>query len=272
MQNLIRVDASKCTKCGLCVNDCPYVVLTLDPEKGPLASREACVSCGHCVSICPYGAIDNINAPLAAQKPLAGTLPKADELEYLFQSRRSTRWFADQPVPGALTMRLLEVARRAPSGSNSQGISYIVIENRETLRQISATVIDWGKSALEDDLPINFLMYGLIERYGKGLDSILFNAPTLIVTVGAARESFKRVRENSIFALFQAQLMAETLGLGSCWAGVLEGCAFAGCLPLLRLLDIPESMTFTGALALGYPKHRHQRIPERNPLQVVWKR
>jgi nitroreductase len=66
--------------------------------------------------------------------------------------------------------------------------------------------------------------------------------------------------------------MAETLGLGSCWAGVLEGCALAGCLPLLRLLDIPEGMTFTGALALGYPRHRHRSIPERNPLQVIWKK
>ena len=107
----------------------PYVGLTRDPEKGPLASREACVSCGNCVSICPYGAIDNINAPLAAQKPLAGTLPKADELEYLFQSRRSTRWFADQPVPGALTMRLLEVARRAPSAHACRAFPTLSLKN-----------------------------------------------------------------------------------------------------------------------------------------------
>lgn len=51
--NLITVNQDKCTKCGLCVNECPEYILELS-ENGPKEiCGDECISCGHCVAICP---------------------------------------------------------------------------------------------------------------------------------------------------------------------------------------------------------------------------
>ena len=39
---------------------------------------------------------------------------------------------------------------------------------------------------------------------------------------------------------------------------------------LAALLRIPENRMITGAMMVGYPKHRYRRLPERDPLQVTW--
>ncbi len=134
---------------------------------------------------------------------------------------------------------------------------------------MSAAVIEWGQAAVEDDLPVSTIMHGLIGKYEQGLDSVLFNAPCLVVT--ASEHSWRRARENSIFSLLYAQLYAPSLGLASCWAGVFEACVFAGCRPLLELLDLPPGLNFGAALALGYPDYHHPRLVDRNPLKLTWK-
>jgi nitroreductase len=115
-------------------------------------------------------------------------------------------------------------------------------------------------------------MSGLIDRYSEGTDSITFNAPALITAITEAdmHVNFpRRPRENSIFCLMYAHLFAPALGLGSCWLGVLEACAFSGCLPLLNILNLPENMAFSGALAVGYPQYKHKNMPDREPLRII---
>ena len=54
--DLIKVDQSKCVKCGLCVADCPACILDMG-ENGPECNVDrGCMSCGHCVAICPSSA------------------------------------------------------------------------------------------------------------------------------------------------------------------------------------------------------------------------
>jgi nitroreductase len=247
-------------------------VLKVDKENGPQSIREFCISCGHCVAVCPNAAIDNINAPRAKQVPDNYPTLGAAQAAHFLRSRRSVRWFKDKPVPAQDLNTLLDMARFAPTASNSQSITFLLIENPKTLKAISTAVIDWGRSAMEDDLPISTLMSGLIDRYDAGTDSILFSAPALVITLTHAHMSThfpRRPRENSIFYLLYAHLFAPALGLGSCWLGVLEACAFSGCLPLLNILSIPDNMVFSGALAVGYPQYKHKNMLDRNPLQVI---
>ena len=60
----------------------------------------------------------------------------------------------------------------------------------------------------------------------QGLDNILRDAPHLILAM--AQKDFVRGRENSVFSLAYLELFAPSLGLGSCWAGIVEMCIFAG--------------------------------------------
>ena len=65
--SLITLNEEKCTKCGMCIKECPSAVIEMG-ENGPEEiNAKACLACGHCVAICPNEAIDNENSPLSEQ-------------------------------------------------------------------------------------------------------------------------------------------------------------------------------------------------------------
>jgi len=49
------------------------------------------------------------------------------ELMRVIEQRRSIRKFRDAPVPEAIINALLNVARRAPSGNNTQASRFVVV-------------------------------------------------------------------------------------------------------------------------------------------------
>ncbi len=51
-QHKITIDKEKCTKCGLCVKDCPMNILEMT-EEGANVKQDVCLFCGHCQAICP---------------------------------------------------------------------------------------------------------------------------------------------------------------------------------------------------------------------------
>ena len=79
-----------------------------------------------------------------------------------------------------------------------------------------------------------------------------------------------RGRDNGHFALSYAELMAPSLGLGSCWSGFVEFCAQVGYEPLLKLLNLPAGYRVAGAIMVGYPKFKYRYMPERESLRVFF--
>ena len=61
----IIIDTGRCTRCGLCIEECPSSTLALVEEDGypEPAVPERCVHCGHCMAICPVNAV---SAPLVS--------------------------------------------------------------------------------------------------------------------------------------------------------------------------------------------------------------
>ena len=268
--SLFTVDRSRCAQCGLCVSVCPRGLIRLQDGWPSLATPRLCVACGHCVAVCPESALDHERAPLAGQLPLPDSnRPDAESTLFFLRSRRSIRCFDTKPVSRDLLRRLLEAARFAPSGGNSQGISYQVIDSRPRLRQLTASTIAWMEEplqALSPKAPV-YAQYVAMVRQGD-CDSILRDAPALIL--GTAAKTFVRGRENTLLALEYAELYAPTLGLGTCWAGLLEDAAFAGYPPLLEALRLPGEKQLTGALMAGFPKIGFQRLVDRHPLDITF--
>ncbi|EKQ57202.1 MULTISPECIES: nitroreductase family protein [unclassified Clostridium] len=274
IMNLIKVDSAKCTKCGSCAKVCPTGVIAMD-EQGPKVVSQFCIACGHCVAICKSAALDNVKTPLVNQVKLE-KVPVLDEdtAAIFLRSRRSVREFKKKSVPREKISQLLDIARFAPTSGNSQGVSYHVIDNPDTLRSITSVSIDWLEEALKAPpyagSPYEAPFAAHIANYRQnGEDVVLRDAPCLVIPM-VDKNSLPIGRDNTHFSLAYAELYATSMGLGTCITGFFNACAASGYKPLLDILNLPENMQVTGGLMVGYPKYTYQRLVDRNSLQVTW--
>lgn len=272
--DFIKVDQGKCTRCGVCATVCPGVIGMAD--NGPRAIRDLCVSCGQCVAVCPERALDNTNTPLTDQVPIEeNTALDSGRAAQFLRSRRSIRNYQSKSVPREKIAQLLDIARMAPTACNSQGVAYHIVDNPDTLRQISATVMDWTEGELKSSPAMASAKYAphlamMVEQYRQtGEDVVLRSAPCLIVAV-AEQHSFATGRDNTYLSFAYLQLFATSVRLGTCWAGLFEYCAASGYEPLLALLNLPQNMQVTSGMMVGYPQYAYHRLVARNPLQVTW--
>ncbi len=272
-ENIIQVNHDQCTKCGLCVKVCRGTLGMA--EHGPEVVDNLCISCGHCVAVCPNSALDHKLAPLKKQVLLEKTpILDANTAAHFLRSRRSVRSFQQKRVMRETIHELLDIARFAPTACNSQGVSYHVVDDPVTLKEIAAAIADWagedlkhgalGKSPWSKNTSNTIRCY-----YENGEDTILRDAPCLIIAT-ADKYQFALGRDNTHFALTYAQLYAPSLGLGTCWSGLFEYCAATEHEPLLRLLKLPENRSVTGAIIVGYPVYTFKRLVDRDPLRISW--
>lgn len=268
--SLIHVNTDKCVKCGLCSEVCPTAVIEMSPS-GPVdPGKHFCIVCGHCVAVCPTEALDHKKTPLAGQVKIKKELAVTEEQAAQFlRTRRSIRCYKPDLVKKEEILKILDMARLASTGSNAQGLSYLVISGRDKMEQISAAVLEWMKEEIEKKTPWSKYFMGTVRTAEEtGRDMILRGAPQIIVAM--TKKGFGQGQENAHFSLAYAELFAPTLGIGTCWAGFLQFCAFSGHEPLLKLLNLPEGKEVAGVLMLGYPKYRYQRLVDRHPLKVEW--
>ena len=261
------VDPNVCTRCGLCVAECPTGFLYMT-EDGPVPGKSVCIACGHCISICPTKTLDSDITPRSEQVDITGEPAfTPEEGERFLRQRRSVRTYQDKEVPKEVIERLLNVARMAPTATNTQGISYIVVREKETLKQISELVFEWMKEAAKTRPLMRLYLRTATAEIEKGNDYYLRNTPCLVVAVGSSRDEH-RTHDSGHSCLTYAELYAPTLGLGSCWVGFFEYAIADRYQPLLDLLGIGKKEMGAGAILLGYPKYKYRNIVERAPLAV----
>lgn len=254
--------------CAICTEVCPMGILTMGKEGPQALFAKACISCGHCVAVCPEQALDNSKTPLNNQVELEEfPVLTAEKAKNFLRSRRSIRCYKKKPVEKEKILELLDITRFAPTAVNTQGLSYLVVEDANILANITATTVDWMEEEGRKGTMLGKRYAGVVSIYRKtGQDMILRNAPQLILAL--APQDFPLGRENTHFSLAYLELYAPALGLGTCWAGFMERCAITGYQPLVSLLQIPEDKVVTGAVMVGYPQYNYQRLVDRNPLHV----
>ncbi len=147
----------------------------------------------------------------------------------------AVRSYRETPVPQELVRRIVEAGRLTGSAKNAQPWHFIVIENRDTLRQI-----------------------GALARSGP----YVAEAP-LAITVAVEKTPFAvSDASRAIEAMF---LTAWSEGVGANWVGFVGGVD-----AVKPLLDIPEALDVLAVLAFGYPAAAVGRgKKQRKPLAEV---
>ena len=292
----ITIDADVCKKCGLCASVCPMDIFVqreklTTPE---LTNEQGCIACGHCVAICPQGAIRHSEFPSSEiRKIQAEEMPTTEQVMTLLKSRRSIRAFRDKPLAKETIERIIDGARFAPSGHNSQSTEYLVVQDEAVLNQVSATAIEYLKfevSRFGNPLFRTLVLLAsrekaesglheiprfkqMIQAFESGDDPILNGAPALLAFHAPRTVGFADV--NAQLALQNASLVAHALRIGHFYTGwVLAPCRA----PMARtwnrripsLLGIPPDNNLYGALALGYPIPRFKNMIERKAPQISW--
>ena len=150
------------------------------------------------------------------------------------RARRNVRSYADRPIEPSDLDRILEAARRTPSSVNQQAWDFVVVTDRERLRELSS-----------------------IWRYAA---HVATSAATvaLVAPVSEDRDERDTFQYDIGQVTMSIMLAAADLGIGSGHASV-DDQALAR-----RILGLPEDREVAILVALGYPAGR-PLTPVRRP-------
>jgi nitroreductase/NAD-dependent dihydropyrimidine dehydrogenase PreA subunit len=285
----IEIDHVTCDKEGLCVRVCADGVFEQeDRDSFPVAAHpEKCFFCGQCVAVCPGDSIthhgfDMTNFPHhTAEMDIA-----PDTLIGFLRLRRSVREYNPRrPVRRETVMKLIDAARYAPTGSNAQSLEHIIINDREkmdTLALHSFNLFRKRVNLSQDGAALSALdprtakriraerpfYERVIADYEAGKDPFFYQAPVLIVT-HADLTITSCPLEDATLASYQMMLVAQSLGLGTCYIGNFYEYANES-QAISEILGIPPKNEILMSFTLGYPAIRFRRLIDRNEPEVRW--
>ncbi|HEX9921195.1 MAG TPA: nitroreductase family protein [Anaerolineae bacterium] len=197
-----------------------------------------------------------------------------ESLLELIRRRRTVRLYdPDQPVNMADIERVIEAARWAPSGANSQPCEYVVVTERAALDEIDLALRERRKRRL-------LLRAQAGARYLTPSKDALVDGNALIVVCSdpRMRRAYPSSSEGDVavadplhayYATFGAtlenlHLAATALGLGLVWISVDPDMEQV----LRDLLDIPEVLQIVFCCPIGYPS-REPAVPTHRPLDEI---
>lgn len=151
------------------------------------------------------------------------------EFKDLLLKRRSVRKFTDADVTKDQLNQILQAGLLAPTSRNRKPCNFLVVSNRETLKELSE-VKEHGSKFLDD-----------------ANKAIVVIANTLVADTWI---------EDSSIALSFMHLMASDIGVGSCWIQIHMRKSADGedAEKLVRdIVKIDDYFRIVGILALGIP-------------------
>lgn len=287
---MISIDPSRCTKCGLCIPICVRRILQEGAKAVEVTDPQMCLYCGHCKAICPSDApqFSEGNDQFTSM-PDKKEVPSAAIFFRLLRRRRSLRLYQDRLVEQVQLKMIVEAGRYAPTGSNRQACEYAVVSGRKALDKICGLAIQnlleqgktiqeaieqhrRSKKPLPDELISKQTLPPVWERiagkWQEGVDQLLHHAPALII-IHMKKGLATTPEIDAAIASTQMILLAETLGLGTCYIGFLIW-AVENSGELKRMVQIPPDHQALVAFTVGYPDAHFLRFVARNPAKVRW--
>lgn len=169
------------------------------------------------------------------------------ELMEVIRERRSIRRFRADPVEEEKLLTVLEAARLAPSWKNGQCWRFILVTSEE------------GRRAVADCLPPT----------NPGRQALL-QAPVNVVlcadpTASEEWEGRAYYLVDAAIAMEHLVLAATSLGLGTCWQGLIYE------EKLRQALGIPHSVRVVAVTPLGYPDEAPKPRRRKALAEIVYR-
>ncbi|MDP2917833.1 MAG: nitroreductase family protein [Dehalococcoidia bacterium] len=186
-----------------------------------------------------------------------------DDFLELARKRRSIRRFKPDPVPEEYLNKILEAARWAMSGANSQPWEFIVIKDKVTIGKMAEAFLHYAKMQTLVELT-RLPEYGHPKLARKQPSEELWrDAPVIIAVLGDMRAMqastiTHRFYEQHTFdhnmanAVNMMQLAAAALGLGAQWVSLDPPRKES----LKLILGVPPELTLFSLVPTGYPAHQ----------------
>jgi len=280
-----EIDEEMCTGCGLCVDECPTGVISLE---GTIArvTDEYCMNCDHCAAVCPENAIvvkwvdeDALKLTTVENRYTWLAYGEYDTaaLVNLMRSRRSCRVYDKTPVPAAVLDDLVRVGITAPSGTNSQQWAFTVLSSRDAVMKLGRAVAGFfekvcrmSESGLnrlasrifsDDRLGYFYrehyetVMQGL-EDMKTGGDMLFHNASAVIVI--SMKPGASTPCEDAAMASQNILLASHAMGYGTCMIGYAVS-AMQNSPSIQAVAGIPRDEKVYSVITVGRPVHEYTK-------------
>ncbi|MBM3547392.1 MAG: NADPH-dependent oxidoreductase [Alphaproteobacteria bacterium] len=174
----------------------------------------------------------------------------------LLSRRVSVRSYKPDPVPEAMIEAILRAAFRAPSSSNIQSYSVIVVRDREVLRRLAPVT---GNQKHVAEAPVFLAFCADLTRIAHALDvrghSVADNnmETGLVASIDAALVGMS------------ASLAAESLGLQGVMIGAVRNDASASA----KILGLPDRVYCVFGMCLGWPAESPEPKPRMEYADMV---
>ena len=183
----------------------------------------------------------------------------------IIKTRRSVRDYKEDPVSVEDIKFLIDCARYAPSGMNTQPWSFLVIQDKEMIYKLS----EEGKKAMillagqivNDPRKVP----GFISSLKTKGNNLFHNAPLLVIILGNKKSV--TADWDCAMAAQNMMLAAHSIGIGSCWIGLALPALMDE--KILKDLGAPSGYKAVAPLIFGYPQDK-TIMPERNEPEVKW--
>jgi nitroreductase/NAD-dependent dihydropyrimidine dehydrogenase PreA subunit len=288
--DIVSIDRERCTLCGLCASVCVRRLIELGDEAATVTDPGKCVLCGHCKAVCPEDAfrLPSLSDREFSSAPAREDIPDPDRLMVFFRSRRSTRLYQKRAVDRDKVLRILDAGRFAPNGGNRQALQYLVLQSEgnvtkvrqmallalgEIARRIQEALREKrtrGEALSVEDMSLEAdgeWLLDMPEFLRQGTDLLFYFAPVVILCHGDPLS--RTIEVDAGLAGMQMALMAEALGLGTCFCHALV-LAIRESGALRRTLKIPEDRKAVLSFMLGHADVTYPRLVARNPVMAEW--
>ncbi|MFX1375815.1 MAG: nitroreductase family protein [Promethearchaeota archaeon] len=266
---VIGIDKEKCSNCKECIRECGRGYFFVNDDKEVVFNEDLknCILCGHCIAICPEDAIITQDIDDVETYPGIDCRENIINYEKIYQflrAKRSMRRYKDKPIPRELIEKVFKVMRYAPSSANSRMWHYLILSDPDKINKLSDEIVKTNYAYMGYQSGEQALK--AIKARGRNL---FFNAPHVIVlyypTVEKSTVMVGFRANDAGIALTYGMLAAESLGLGTCWIGAIQG-TVARNHEILDILGIKGMIL--GTFTLGYPAVKYQRTTPRSPLKL----